>query len=461
MTVRLCDSIKTILGRGSFFLVRVFPAVSAVLLFGITAARADCSPTLGTITPAATSLSVSWTESCGGPGHVELRWYNKGRNYTLLGSEGPLSNLANAGAVKTSVPLTTGMPYAPLELCAVFGTGAVTTTVCGIQFGGVPENPSGQPLPVITFASASQTEIDYAWEALSAYSSYNVTITGLPQHNTTAYGFPWTNLNPGTQYTIGVQGCVYGGVAGKNCGPFAYRTLSTLAAPPPPEAPPQNLHTIVSASGVQVVWTESLAEQQSSVDRFTTHAGLTVQLMTSGTTVSFNDPTVVAGQTYTYTVCLIARNGGAQGCASTTAVIAPPPPVCAFSTGCAFYQDQPPQFTLSCTAPVDFYSWSGTPVDAATPPPSGMIPLATNTNSTSGSTTGETVFVAACNVGTRDQCVSHSIYVDQGQWCHPQNGSGSGGTPPVLTGKACQQCRDAGGICVRSGGGFICKGTLQ
>lgn len=128
------------------------------------------------------------------------------------------------------------------------------------------------------------------------------------------------------------------------------------------------------------------------------------------------------------------------------------PPVCQLSTSCPFYENQPPAYVMSCPNPVDFYSWSGAPVNVTTPPPGEL--LASRVTSNTGSTTDYGVYVAACNPGTSDQCESKSIYVPVANWCHST-------TPPPPPPR-CTQCGSARKCCADPDGpGHICVGLTQ
>ncbi len=124
-------------------------------------------------------------------------------------------------------------------------------------------------------------------------------------------------------------------------------------------------------------------------------------------------------------------------------VVDVPPPQCQFSTSCPSYQNQPPQYSLSCPTNADFYSWSGKPINDTTPP-SGTL-LSTSSRTNIGSTAGYNNFVAACNVGTKDSCHSYSIYAAASSWCHSK-------TPPPPI-RACTQCGAGKKCCANPNGG--------
>lgn len=116
-------------------------------------------------------------------------------------------------------------------------------------------------------------------------------------------------------------------------------------------------------------------------------------------------------------------------------------PGCSFSEACPFYQNQPPSYTSTCSAPTDFYTTSdiNTPAD--------FVLIAPNTTTNTGSTTGEAVSLAACQLGSKTQCDFHSIYVSSAQWCH-----GRIQPPP-----ACTTCGAGQKCCPNPDGG---KGTI-
>jgi hypothetical protein len=128
-----------------------------------------------------------------------------------------------------------------------------------------------------------------------------------------------------------------------------------------------------------------------------------------------------------------------------------PVTTCGVSQSCPFYQNQPPDYTITCPAPVDFYSWSGTPLSPTQPPP-GML-LGKDLYSNSGPTVSESVFVAACRPGTTNQCLSYPI--TYASLCHSGGGGGGGGSGGG--GLTCTKC--GGEKCCLNpdgGNGVIC-----
>ena len=122
-------------------------------------------------------------------------------------------------------------------------------------------------------------------------------------------------------------------------------------------------------------------------------------------------------------------------------------PDCSLKDACAFYQGQPPNYTITCPVQVDFYEWSGTPVTPTQPPPGNL--LAKDQYINTGSTTSEAVMVAACSVGTTNHCASYPI--TYASLCYGKGGGGGGG------GLTCSNC--SGGKCCRNpdgGNGTIC-----
>ena len=450
--------------RATSVILCMFFAILCSCCLGATAARAACDalgqgpPIKGTIKTGATSLQVSWLPQCPSvPPSMHLVLggsSSNGSDGRVIGQQNNLTQFENAGAIPTDVPLITNHRYDDLRLCAVY---SAKVAYCGVSFSATPIAQPTTPTPVITTVTPTQNSIAYQWESSVQYTSYNVRITGRPQGSTQALQYTWPDLDAGSPYTISVQGCNFAGVGAAACYGWASRTVSTLPATPVTELGPVNLHTIIDQSDVQVLWTDPsqgyTLVQRSRSPGWSSNPAPPVF---NGNSVSWKDAPVTTGTTYTYKVCLIGATG-ATACATTTAVLPSP---CQFAKTCPFYENQPPQYALTCPQPVDFYSWSGTPLDATTPPPSGMNLLSSRQTSIRGSTTGEAVFAAACNPGTRNQCVSYSIDVDAGHWCHPQHGLPPP-PPPKNPVKLCMQCRDNGGICLKSGATYVCKGTLQ
>ena len=433
----------------------------------VSAAHAQqCTPTvIGS--PAANAdamtVSVSWGEvtGCAGPGTVELLQGGK-----PFGTEGPLTSFENGGKV-TSSPLASGVPYS-VQLCAIYGLApAATRTFCTTPFSIAWTPPVSTPTPTITSYSSTEDTVTFSWIGAPQYSFYNVRLNGGDQQKTSGPPFTFQGplVNPGNrQNTVAVQGCVGQGYNHSLCSLVASQVITTL--PAPAVAGPQGLHTtvddfLVPPSGSQyvinVLWTEPVAEQALTLVSLTRSGGNSaapLNVTYSGVNFNVIDKAVSPGQSYIYTVCLTDKtNNNAPVCDSTSVYL---PAGCQFATSCPFYQNQPPQYSLSCGAPRDFYTSSGTPANVSTPDPTTLVAISKRANSVSGVAVGEAVSVWACLPGTTDHCSSQSIEVDRGHWCL----AGVGRTPPTDPPlRNCSACEDSNQRCVRVAGGFQCKGT--
>ena len=166
------------------------------------------------------------------------------------------------------------------------------------------------------------------------------------------------------------------------------------------------------------------------------------------------DPYVVNGKHYIYNV-VYPGDPSVKGTVEITYISA-----CTFTGHCPS-SGQPPQYTLDCKQPADFY---------LAPIQSQPQPSASNTTEFSGVGSvfpSSTALTYACvpkpselplgfnNITTiRGLCSVFSQTV---------NVSSCPISPPVKPTpiRSCQQCFDNGQKCIRSGGGFVCVGTVQ
>jgi hypothetical protein len=109
-------------------------------------------------------------------------------------------------------------------------------------------------------------------------------------------------------------------------------------------------------------------------------------------------------------------------------------PKCSFSDYCPYYQNQPPNYDVTCGSTSNFYSWSGTAVSPVEPPVGSLNLLASNATSYVGVASSEPVFVAACVPGTENHCTSFSTQT--ANWCYT-HGQPPPPPPPPPTCAAC------------------------
>ena len=154
------------------------------------------------------------------------------------------------------------------------------------------------------------------------------------------------------------------------------------------------------------------------------------------------DPFVSSGRTYTYVVSTPLE---------TKSVQITYQPVCTFVGRCPIAAGAPPTYTINCKSPVDFYTAD-----------KQSSPAAAGQNSFSGNAT---VFPTSL---VTSACLPGSINtIDQVGFCDefPQTVSVISchvpPLPPPTPIKSCAACEDSGRVCVKSGSGFLCKGTAK
>jgi subtilase family serine protease len=120
---------------------------------------------------------------------------------------------------------------------------------------------------------------------------------------------------------------------------------------------------------------------------------------------------------------------------------------CQMTLTCAAPVHAPPQYTVSCPAPVDFYQVAA----------DGSESFLENGLSVSGLTSTYGGGIEACQTGTMS-CNGFSTYLPVSSWCDSGGSGGSGGTcPPGDPKKCCEACRKAGGDChPNPKGGCLC-----
>jgi hypothetical protein len=205
-------------------------------------------------------------------------------------------------------------------------TTSVTTLVPSAGGGG------STPAPTITQSSATTTSITISWNGGRSYDFYQVyqiesayAGIGLPNQAQTGSGASgsWTfnGFQPGTRYQVAVQGCLNSGWT-SDCSQWAAENITTAPPPPPPALAPQNLHTMSSSwTEIAVLWREPPGVEASDTSRTPDwQPSANVKHVNGG----LQDLAVVAGQTYTYEVCLRYQSG--RACASTTGRPQAPPP---------------------------------------------------------------------------------------------------------------------------------------
>jgi hypothetical protein len=158
--------------------------------------------------------------------------------------------------------------------------------------------------------------------------------------------------------------------------------------------------------------------------------------------VTVNSPPGTAGSAVQVSAAYVFPSGGLGPFSASLPFLYYATPGCTFSEFCPFYQNQPPSYTATCSAPTDFYTTSNIQV------PGDFNTIALGATTTTGSTTGEAVTLAACQQSSKTQCNFYSIDVSSAQWCHPTTPPKPPPPPP-----ACSKCGGGQKCCPNPDGG--------
>ena len=215
-------------------------------------------------------------------------------------------------------------------------------------------------------------------------------------------------------------------------------------------SPPLNLQVRVVPGGVELLYSSSWndAAQVARSPAWASDQGFKSFFFFTDSTAPQQPPGggvdnfVTAGRTYTYTV---RTPQGAQ----TTAITYQP--ACTFAGQCPAAAGSPPTYSISCRAPADFY------VGSTDLPPQSV---GVKSFSGVGVVFASSVLTYACLPGSindlNDVGSCDAFY-------QTVNVSSCHSLPPPLPKPIsnCERCVESGRMCVRSGSGFICKGTAQ
>lgn len=181
----------------------------------------------------------------------------------------------------------------------------------------VPSAPSTPTSPSATPLSGSGTEIDLAWTVVTAGSATEV-YRGTSANPTTlivttaadAATYSDTGLTPNTTYHYRLK-------AIKSTLESGYTSDFSATTHNPPSGPPTGLgNTIPYTDRVSLTWTNGDAGAQIEVIR-----GGTIIATLAATTTSYNDDTVVAGTTYSYTLKHLKDSIESSATSASSAVV--------------------------------------------------------------------------------------------------------------------------------------------
>jgi hypothetical protein len=427
--------------RNAAFLTGLF------FLFLAVSAKADTCPGSNTC-PIIQSVIVQ------GPNAVELIWIEPEEKP----STGYLVT-SIPGAPNQPAPFSTGNPNDPADhtiyylsagtyykfrICA--DQSCVTTPQAWRTQDAQGE--AGTPTPMIIPGPATTTSINISWNGFVNYDMYHVQLDDTPPQTAVPGGvtgsYTFQHLNPGIGYKVEVQGCWTGG-SYSVCSKWATTVLSTAPTPLPPPRPPQNLTaTSSNCCEVDLSWTNTPGWTRVLVSRAPDWTISNSRAFNAEDT-AFSDFWVVPGQTYLYKVCL-QYDESTTDCATVTGVSrsgAPPPPVqpsdCQLAFTCPQPVYAPPNYTLTCPVPSDFYQQSSLT--------GRMTYLSTDTKLSGTSTENGDPTLRACLPGS-SYCSQYSVYKSQHDWCAPPDPSPPPDGPPGGCGGQkgpCGKC--PGGTC--------------
>jgi hypothetical protein len=311
------------------------------------------------------------------------------------------------------------------------------------------------PTPTITRSQVTTNSIFIAWDGGGVnYDRYHVQLDDLPPQSEApggvtgswTFGPPGQPLRSGTSYKVEVQGCLNWGWSSR-CSEWATENITTASPPPPPPpkiAGPQNLHTTsTGCCQIDVLWTDPPGWGRVSVTR-TPDWVPNVSPTSWQSSTDLRDQSIIPGMVYTYTVCLIYPPAGGTACASimgTTAPGAPPPPAqpqnCQLSFTCPNPVYTPPNYTIQCPSPEEFYEQG----------PLGAMSFLDKNKQYSSVSSDYDVSIRACIPGT-NSCSQYAVGKSTQEWCAPPPPAPPpGGGPPGGCGAKGCGGKCPGGIC--------------
>jgi fibronectin type 3 domain-containing protein len=288
---------------------------------------ASATPTCVAGPPAAPAVRVTWTTAAFATSYV----VNRGGT--------PISGSLPADATSfDDVNVTAGQTYS-YTVTASNTSGSATSPAAQATVANLPciPNPPGQ------FSAAANAGCDgnvavvhVSWTTSTGAASYVVKRDGSAISGTlpaSTANFNDTNVPAGHSYTYTVTASNGSGTATTS----SPASVSVSSCGSPPQQPPGTFTASSStfcnsgAAAVRVTWTTAAGATSYVVNR----NGTSVSGSLGSTATSFDDSTVIAGQTYSYDV-VASNSGGSRSAAAGT--IGPSAAVC-----------PPPSFTLTAT----------------------------------------------------------------------------------------------------------------
>ncbi|MCU1229188.1 MAG: Protein of unknown function precursor, partial [Acidobacteria bacterium] len=284
-------------------------------------------------TPAQPALRVTWSAAS------NVSSYVVNRNGTPISGSLPSSTTSYADTT-----VTPGQTYTYTVTATNGGGSTLSTGAGGTAASSCTAQPplpgafSASATPFCTNGSPSAPGVHVTWSASSNASTYVVNRDGLPISSTlpaTTTSYDDTSVSSGQSYTYSVTAT---NPSGSTTSTSSFVTTSSNCAQPVPSAPTLSSSTACagspSAPVVKLSWTAASGASNYTIYR----DGNAYSGLLPSTTLSFDDASVAAGQSYTYAVRASNASGSKDSNLLTVSI---PAGTC---------QAPPPDFSLIANA---------------------------------------------------------------------------------------------------------------
>ena len=291
-----------------------------------------------------TEVTVSWVQPDTLPAYFIVSRSQSGSGFAVIGQQ----TTGNPNDPET-YPDYTAQPNTSYvyQICGWYSASQQACATTNTVITPPIASNTATPPPTITQASATSTSITISWNGNATYESYNVSQVlldelGIEQptqapapggaSGSWTFGNATSPLQPSTGYQVAVQGCQPGETS-SNCSQWTTKNIWTQSPAAPPPLEPPTPRTQVQGGDIIVEWGNPTGVWTASVTRApawlagSPSALSTLWVCANGSQtpclVGFNflDELALAGQVYTYTVCLYYKPGNYESddaCGSTT-----------------------------------------------------------------------------------------------------------------------------------------------
>jgi hypothetical protein len=292
----------------------------------------------------ATEVTINWVEPDTGPDDATLSGFIVSRSQ----SGSSFSPIGRASTVPSGDPNVyndyTVQPNTSYvyQICGLYSSGDQSCVTTNTVTTPPAASNTATPPPTITQASATASSITFSWNGNTTYQFYQVSYVllselgiGRPSQSQVAGGTSGSatfSLQPSTGYQVAVQGCQPGWPS-SNCSKWTTKNIWTKAPAAPAPLEPPTPRTQAQGGDINVGWGNPTGVWTASVTRTpawlagSPSAMSTVWVCANGSQTpclaafDFMDEMALAGQVYTYTVCLYYKSGNYESddaCGSTT-----------------------------------------------------------------------------------------------------------------------------------------------